>query len=110
MLLIGNGNGFDAKPYYPQNLAFANALTEEVNAIEPGLCKPVMVKDGRYNQHIGVFSILVEVGHNRNTLREALNAVEPLAKALRTLWFDSPRPELTQMRSDYLASRSASIF
>ena len=104
MLLIGNGNGFDTKPYYPQNLAFAEALTKRVNAIVPGICKPVLVKDGRYNQHIGVFSILVEVGHNRNTLREALATVEPLSKALYSLLIDSPQPELQQMRKDYAQS------
>ena len=97
MLLIGNGNGFDEKPYYTQNLAFAKALTEEINAARPGCCKGVLVKDGRYNQHIGVFSILVEVGHNRNTLSQALDAVSPLAEGIRRLLITAPRPELTAM-------------
>lgn len=104
MVLIGNGKGFDEKPYYEQNLAFANALEARINALEPGLCKPVLVKDGRYNQHIGVFSILVEVGNNRNTLREALNAVEPLAKGLDSLMLEDPDPELEQIRDEYRAS------
>ena len=68
MLLIGNGEGFDVKPYYEENLRFAEALTERINARKSGLCKDVLVKDGRYNQNIGVFSVLIEVGHNRNTL------------------------------------------
>lgn len=85
MLLIGNGNGFVEKPYYQENLAFAQALEARINVLEPGLCKPTLVKDGRYNQHIGVFSILVEVGHNRNTLQQALRAVHPLADAINDL-------------------------
>ena len=89
MLLIGNGNGFDVKPHYKENLAFARALTERINAAHPGLCKDVLVKDGRYNQHIGIFSVLIEVGHNRNTLREALNAVPFIAEGIRTV-FDDP--------------------
>ena len=83
MLLIGNGEGFTVKPYYKQNLAFAEALTERINHICPDLCKPVLVKDGRYNQHIGVFSVLIEVGHNRNTLQEALDTVPVIAEAMK---------------------------
>lgn len=102
MMLIGNGNGFSEKPYFQQNYAFAKALEKRVNSIEPGLCKPVMVKDGRYNQHIGVFSILVEVGHNRNTLREALNAVPPLAAAIDSLLVEKPDPTLERMRTEFV--------
>ena len=96
MLLIGNGNGFEEKPCYEENLAFAQALETRINKIEPGLCKPTLVKDGRYNQHIGVFAVLVEVGHNKNTLREALNAVPPLAEAIEDLLINSPDRDLLE--------------
>ena len=105
MMLIGNGNGFDVKPHYRENLAFASALTARINIQEDGLCRPVMVKDGRYNQNIGVFSILIEVGHNRNTLAEALNAMPPLARALRSLMVESPDPELVAMREAFRSQR-----
>jgi len=59
----------------------------------------VLVKDGRYNQNIGVFSILVEVGHNRNTLAQACNSVSPLAKAIYALMVASPDPELTRIKA-----------
>ena len=103
MLLIGNGNGFDVKPWYAQNLSFARALESRINAEAPGLCKPVLVKDGRYNQNIGVFSILVEVGHNRNTLAQACNSVSPLAKAIYALMVESPDPELTRIKAVWAA-------
>lgn len=103
MMLIGNGVGFTTKPYYAENLAFAQALTERVNDLKEGLCKDVLVKDGRYNQNIGVFSILIEVGHNRNTLREALASLSFLANGLESLMIDDPIPELTQMRQTYLS-------
>ena len=96
MLLIGNGVGFEIKPYYSENLAFAERLTERINILLPGLCKDVMVKDGRYNQNIGVFSILVEVGHNRNTLQEALNALPYLAEALNSLMIERPEEALVR--------------
>ena len=59
-----------------------------------------MVKDGRYNQHIGIFSILVEVGHNKNTLRQALNSIPPLADALYSLMIEAPDPALTAMSEE----------
>ena len=99
MLLIGNGNGFDVKPWYAENLSFARALELRINEEVPGLCKPVLVKDGRYNQNIGVFSILVEIGHNRNTLLQACNAVPPLARAIYSLMMESPEPELERMKT-----------
>lgn len=103
MLLIGNGKGFEVKPHYAQNLAFAEALSDRINALEEGLCKGVLVKDGRYNQNIGVFAVLIEVGHNRNTLAEALNAVPALAQGLRDLMLDAPDPELQAMQAAYVA-------
>ena len=102
MFLIGNGVGFDIKPYYEENLAFAEALTDRINVLLPGLCKEVLVKDGRYNQNIGIFSVLVEVGHNRNTLQEALGALPYLADGIQSLLIDQPLPELVQIQQDYL--------
>ena len=103
MLLVGNGKGFGTPIWYEQNHAFASALEERINAVVPGLCKPVLVKNGRYNQHIGVFSVLVEVGHNRNTLVQAINAVQPLAAAIHSLLVDDPERALITMKSKWEA-------
>lgn len=101
MLLIGNGKGFEVKPHYEENLAFAQALEARINGISPGLCKPVLVKDGRYNQNIGVFSVLIEVGHNKNTLRQALASVTPLAEALYSLMVESPEAALVDIQERF---------
>ena len=85
MMLIGNGGNFDVKPDYEANLAFAARLTDRVNALCDGLCRPVMVKNGRYNQHLFTPSVLIEVGHNLNTLEEALASMPVLAEALADL-------------------------
>lgn len=82
MALIGNGEGFHVKPDTERNLSFARALTDRVNAIADGLMRPALVKTGRYNQHIGTPAILIEVGHNKNTLKEALNSMPILARAI----------------------------
>lgn len=82
MCLVGNGNGFDDEMYYADNYAFATLLTGEINKNVPGLCRPVMVKDGRYNQHLSDRSLLIEVGHNQNSIEQALSAMPYLADAL----------------------------
>ena len=89
MMLIGNGGNFDIKPDYEANLAFAARLTDRINALCDGLCRPVMVKNGRYNQHLFTPSVLIEVGHNLNTLDEALASRPVLAEALADLLKES---------------------
>ena len=57
-------------------------VTGPLNAIQSGLCRDVMVKTGRYNQHMSQSALLIEVGHNENTLEQAQNAMKPLAQAI----------------------------
>lgn len=88
MLLVGDGSGtfggqaFAQKPDWEKNLARAQCITDAVNAMAPGLCRPVSVKTGRYNQHVSTGALLAEVGNNVNSLREALNAAAYLARAI----------------------------
>ena len=84
MLLVGRGDNYpeSQRADYAANLSFAQRITGEINAAFPGLCRNVTVKQGRHNQHIGGHAILVEVGHNQNTLAQALNSVPYLARAV----------------------------
>ena len=87
MLLVGKGEGqtgqgFTERPDWEANLAVAQTITEGLNAQAEGLCKPVMLKSGRYNQHVAVGCVLIEVGNNRNSLAQALAAMPYLADAI----------------------------
>ena len=82
MVLIGKGENFEVKPYYEENYALACELTDAINSVCPGLCRDVMVKTGRYNQHVSPNSLLIEVGNNMNTLDEALSSMPALADAI----------------------------
>ena len=84
MLLVGDGSGYQGNdvPDYEKNLAFAQKLTHELNTSKEGIARNVTVKKGRYNQHIGEAAILLEVGHNKNTLQEALKTVPYIANAI----------------------------
>lgn len=83
MFLVGNGKGFSDKMYYRENYELATLLTGTLNEMLPGLCRPVLVKDGRYNQHLQPGAFLVEVGHNRNSIDQALSAMPYLAEAFK---------------------------
>jgi len=83
MVLIGNGGDYEVKPDFEANLSFARRLTDCLNQKAPGVCRDVMVKNGRYNQHVGAPAVLIEVGHNENTLQQALSSMPLLADALK---------------------------
>jgi len=87
MLLVGRGDKHpeDQRPDYGSNLDFAQRLTSAMNEIQENICRNVTVKSGRYNQHIGTPSILIEFGHNKNTLPQALNSVPIAAQAIEKL-------------------------
>ena len=91
MVLIGKGDNFAEKPFFEENYELACRLTDEINAICPDLCRDVMVKTGRYNQHIAPNALLIEVGSNMNTLEEALNSMPVLADALNSVLADKPQ-------------------
>ena len=88
MMLIGKGTGqtgvgYDVKPEWEKNYELAQNITDSLNQQVQGICKPINLKTGRFNQHIASCCILVEVGNNKNTLEEALAAMPYLADAIR---------------------------
>ena len=82
MCVVGKGTKYADKPDFETNYALASALTENLRHIEKRLARDVRVKTGRYNQHVGELNLLIEVGHNANTLEQALHAVPSLAESL----------------------------
>lgn len=82
MFVVGKGEKYADKPYYDANLAFAERMTKHLNGISEKLCRPVRQKPGRYNQHVAPYCMLVEVGHNANTLAQAKNAMPYLAESI----------------------------
>ena len=88
MVLLGTGEGtsggeaFAVKPDFERNLAWGQRLTDALEQVAPGITRPLMVKTGRYNQHISERCLLIEVGHNRNTLEQALGSMPYLAQAI----------------------------
>lgn len=82
MCVVGQGEKYEVKPDFESNLALAQAFTDSLNRQWQGMGRKVRIKPGRYNQHLSSKSLLLEVGHNANTLEQALQAVPAIAKAL----------------------------
>ncbi len=87
MFVVGTGKGatgtgYSEMPDFEKNYALAERITKYLSAIDERLVRDIRVKPGRYNQHISNQCLLAEVGHNANTLEQALNSAELLAKAI----------------------------
>lgn len=87
--VVGTGIGtydgeYDILPDWKNNYTFALSLTEAIAAKQPDLVKPIRLKVGRFNQHMGL-CLLAEIGTNADTLEAALNTVPYLADAIETV-------------------------
>ena len=71
-----------AMPDFETNYALAAGLTKELLSYNERFMRNIRVKSGKYNQQVGPKCLLVEVGHNGNTLEQAMNSVKYLAKAI----------------------------
>ncbi len=82
MFVVGQGVKYADKPFFERNYAIAKNATEYLNVIADHFTRPIRIKTGRYNQHIAPGCLLVEVGHNANTLEQALHSVPYLAEGI----------------------------
>lgn len=93
MFVVGKGEKYEDKPYFDADFALAQRISEHLNAIDPKLARPIRQKPGRYNQHVAPFCMLVEVGHNANTLEQALAAMPYLAESIACAFAALPSPD-----------------
>jgi len=80
MFVIGTNGGGLYHPNWQSNLKFAIELQKKANEMYPGLFKPMIVRNSRYNQHLGSAACIIEVGATGNTLEQCLNSMKYLAK------------------------------
>lgn len=99
LFLVGRGDNFSIKPDTQANLELACRLTDALNTAAPGLCKDVLEKENRYNQHLGGHALLIEAGNNFNTISEVLRAVPYLARAIAA---ELGRAETQPVRAEYM--------
>ena len=57
-------------------------IQEIANNMYPGLFKPIVLRNSRYNQHTSTGACLIEIGATGNTLDECLLSAQCLANIL----------------------------
>lgn len=82
MFVIGTNGGGLWHPNWNQNLKFAIKVQEKAEEMYPGLFKPIMLTNSRYNQHTGKYASIIEVGATGNTLEQCLTSMKYLAKVM----------------------------
>ncbi len=81
-IVVGTQAGGQSHPNWEKNAALAVKLQAALEGEFPGICRPVLLRTSRYNQDLTPGSLIVEVGTAGNTLQEALNGTEVLAKTI----------------------------
>ncbi len=82
MLVVGAGSSDLAQPDWRENLAVSARYQSYLSAIDETFTRPVYLRYGRFNQHLGENTMLLEVGSCGNTLEEACRASRYAAEAL----------------------------
>lgn len=82
MFVIGTDGGGLEHPNWQQNLKFAVKIQEKANELYPGLFKPIILRNSRYNQHLTKAASIIEVGATGNTMEQCLTSMKYLAKVI----------------------------
>ena len=86
MIITGAEEGkVENFPDWEYNLCFALQLQKECETLYPGLMRPVLFSQRKYNMDMTRFSLLIEMGSEANTLDEACYSGRLLASALGSL-------------------------
>ena len=85
MFVIGTDGGGLEHSNWKRNLKIAIKIQEKANEMYPGLFKPIILRNSRYNQHISDGACIIEVGATGNTLDECNMSMKYLAKVLEKI-------------------------
>ena len=82
MFVIGTDGGDLEHPNWNNNLKLAIKIQQKANEIYPGLFKPIILRNSRYNQHVTDGAAIIEVGATGNTLEECNGSMKYLANVI----------------------------
>ena len=86
MIITGAEEGkVEDFPDWEYNLRFALQLQKKCSTMFPGLMRPVLFSQRKYNMDMTRFSLLIEMGSEANTLEEACYSGRMLAASLAAL-------------------------
>lgn len=85
MLVMGTDAAGLSHPGWQTNLALGLKLQLQLEAMAPGITRPINLRGQRFNQDMTPGSLLIEVGAAGNTHPEALLAAQTLGRAIVAL-------------------------
>ena len=85
MFVMGSDGGGLEHPNWTKNLNFAMQVQEKANEVYPGLMKPMILRNSRYNQNLAKGACIIEVGATGNTMEECLVSMKYFSKLLSML-------------------------
>ena len=85
MVVIGTDASGNTHPNWQSNLALALKLTAQLERENPGITRPVYLRQERFNMDMTAGSLLIEVGASGDTHAEAILAANALARGILQL-------------------------
>ena len=85
MMVVGTDATGNYHPDWQTNLALALKLSAVLEQADPGVTRPISLREHRFNMDLTPGSLIVEVGSAGNTRQEALRAAEALARGVLKL-------------------------
>ena len=70
---------------WEKNLQWAVKIQKKADEIYPGLFEPMLIDKNYYNQDLGKYATLIEVGVEINSLEEAENSIECLVNVIKEI-------------------------
>ena len=79
MFVIGTNGGGLEHPDWNKNLKMAGKIQQKANEMYPGLFRPIIIRNSRYNQHVSTGACIIEVGATGNTMDQCILSMQCLA-------------------------------
>ena len=82
MFVMGTDGGGLKHPNWLNNFKLAIKIQEKANELYPGLFKPMILRNSRYNQNLASGACIIEVGATGNTLEQCEVSMKYLANVI----------------------------
>ncbi|MCM1335713.1 MAG: stage II sporulation protein P [Bacteroides sp.] len=96
MIISAADDGSYDIPNYLENLRFASALQQAVEARYPTLSRPILFQYCQYNQQLSVGSLLIEVGSHGNSIDQAVYTGRLIGRSLAAMFAGDEIPVSTE--------------
>jgi len=84
--VVANGEDYTQKPNYKENYALAQALTDKLEELCPGITRNIITRNARYNQHVSTSCLLIEMGNEENDIEDVKASARMLARAMNEVF------------------------